>query len=63
MTLKSNVENGISRLLGDNTSESITLSPGQLTNTPGCLLALGGNDTVIGSADRQRTNVGKRRSR
>jgi len=53
MTLQPNLVNGIYRLLGDNTSESIILSPGQLTNTPGGLLALSGNDTVIGSADSE----------
>jgi Ca2+-binding RTX toxin-like protein len=53
MALQPNQANGISRLLGDNTSESITLSSGQLTNTPGGLLALGGNDTVIGSTDSE----------
>ncbi|MEL0590623.1 MAG: calcium-binding protein [Planktothrix rubescens PR222] len=51
MTLTVTNDNGLSLLIGDNTSESITLSPGQLTNFPGGLLALGGNDTVIGSAD------------
>ena len=53
MALQPNQANGISRLLGDNTSESITLSSGQLTNTPGGLLALGGNDTVIGSTNSE----------
>jgi Ca2+-binding RTX toxin-like protein len=53
MTLQLKVENGISRLIGDNTAEFITLSPGQLTNIPGGVLALGGNDTVIGSADSE----------
>jgi Ca2+-binding RTX toxin-like protein len=53
MALQSNKENGISRLLGDNTAENINLSPEQLTNIPGGVLALGGNDTVIGSADSE----------
>lgn len=53
MVLQSNVENSISNLLGNNTSESITLSPGQLTSTPEGLLALGGNDTVVGSSDSE----------
>jgi Ca2+-binding RTX toxin-like protein len=53
MALQSNKENGISRLLGDNTAENINLSPGQLTNIPGGVLTLGGNDTVIGSADNE----------
>ena len=53
MTLTVTNDNGLSLLIGDNTSEFITLSPGQLTNFPGGLLALGGNDTVIGSADSE----------
>lgn len=53
MALQPNVVNGISRLIGDNTAENINLSPGQLTNFPGGVLALGGNDTVIGSADSE----------
>ena len=53
MTLTVTNDNGLSLLIGDNTSESITLSSGQLTNIPGGLLALGGNDTVIGSADSE----------
>lgn len=53
MALQPNVLNGISRLIGDNTPENINLSTGQLTNTPGGVLALGGNDTVIGSADSE----------
>jgi Ca2+-binding RTX toxin-like protein len=53
MALQPNQVNGISRLIGDNTSEFITLSPGQLANFPGGVLALGGNDTVIGSADSE----------
>jgi Ca2+-binding RTX toxin-like protein len=53
MALQSNQANGISRLLGDNTSESITLSSGQLTNILGGVLVLSGNDTIIGSADSE----------
>jgi Ca2+-binding RTX toxin-like protein len=53
MALQPNQANGISRLLGDNTSESITLSSGQLTNILGGVLILGGNDTIIGSADSE----------
>jgi Ca2+-binding RTX toxin-like protein len=53
MTLTVTNDNGLSLLIGDNTSEFITLSPGQLTNFPGGLLALGGNDTVIGSSDSE----------
>lgn len=40
---------GIVRLIGDNTSELIQLSPGSLTNFPLGAWALDGNDTVNGS--------------
>jgi Ca2+-binding RTX toxin-like protein len=40
---------GIVRLIGDNTSESIQLFPGELTNFPLGAWALNGDDTVIGS--------------
>jgi Ca2+-binding RTX toxin-like protein len=40
---------GIVRLIGDNTSEGIQLSPGDLTNFPLGAWALDGNDTVNGS--------------
>jgi Ca2+-binding RTX toxin-like protein len=53
MALRFTHDNGLIRLLGDNTSEFITLSPGQLTNIPGGVWVLGGNDTVIGSADSE----------
>ena len=53
MALRFTNDNGIIRLLGDNTSESITLSPGQLANIPGGAWVLGGNDTVIGAADSE----------
>ncbi len=53
MALESNEANGVSRLIGDNTPENISLSPGQLTNISGGLLVLGGNDTVIGSTDSE----------
>ncbi|MEG5080687.1 calcium-binding protein [Microcoleus sp. AT8-B4] len=53
MALRFTNDNGLIRLLGDNTSESITLSPGQLANIPGGAWVLGGNDTVIGSADSE----------
>ncbi|WP_254174158.1 calcium-binding protein [Planktothrix pseudagardhii] len=53
MTLTVTNDNGISRLIGDNTSESITLSSGQLTNILGGVLVLSGNDTIIGSADSE----------
>jgi Ca2+-binding RTX toxin-like protein len=49
MALRLTNDNGLIRLLGDNTPENITLSPGQLTNIPGGAWVLGGNDTVIGS--------------
>ena len=53
MALQSNIENGISRLLGDNTAEDIILSAGELTNFPGGAFVLGGNDTVQGAADSE----------
>jgi len=53
MALQPSVENDRSRLLGDNTAESITLPPGQLANFIGGVWLLGGNDTVIGSADSE----------
>jgi Ca2+-binding RTX toxin-like protein len=56
MTLQPNTQNGISFLVGDNTAESIILSSGQLSNYPGGLLALDGNDTVIGSENSEFIN-------
>jgi Ca2+-binding RTX toxin-like protein len=53
MALRFTNDNGLIRLLGDNTAEFITLSPGQLTNIPGGAWVLAGNDTVIGSADSE----------
>lgn len=53
MALRFTNDNGLFRLLGDNTSESITLSPGELTNIPGGVWVRGGNDTVLGSADSE----------
>lgn len=53
MALRFTNDNGTIRLLGDNTAEFITLSPGQLTNIPGGAGVLAGNDTVIGSADSE----------
>ncbi|MEA5543122.1 CAP domain-containing protein [Limnoraphis robusta Tam1] len=41
----------IGALLGSDSSETISLFPGQLSNYPGGLLALEGNDTVFGSSD------------
>ncbi|MDY7023660.1 MAG: CAP domain-containing protein [Cyanobacteriota bacterium] len=40
-------------LLGDNSSELISLSPGQLNGFPLGVLTLGGNDTVQGSIDSE----------
>lgn len=53
MALRLTNDNDLIRLLGDNTPENINLSLGQLTNTPGGVWVLGGNDTVIGSADSE----------
>jgi Ca2+-binding RTX toxin-like protein len=56
MALQPSTQNGISFLVGDNTAESIILSSGQLSNYPGGLLALDGNDTVIGSENSEFIN-------
>jgi Ca2+-binding RTX toxin-like protein len=56
MALQPSTQNGISFLVGDNTAESIILSSGQLSNYPGGLLALDGNDTVIGSENSEFVN-------
>lgn len=53
MVLRFSNDNGLIRLLGDNTAEFITLSPGQLTNIPAGAWVLAGNDTVIGSTDSE----------
>lgn len=53
MALRFTNDNGLIRLLGENTPEFITLPPGQLTNIPGGAWVLAGNDTVIGSADSE----------
>ena len=53
MALQSNVENGISRLIGDNTDENINLSTEQLKNFSGGAFFLGGKDTVQGSTDSE----------
>jgi Ca2+-binding RTX toxin-like protein len=50
MALRFINDNGLFRLFGDNTAELIELFPGPLTNIPGGVWLLGGNDTVIGSA-------------
>lgn len=52
MVLKAD-SSGIPRLVGDNTPENITLSPGQLADFAGGVWALGGNDTVTGSSDAE----------
>lgn len=44
---------GLPRLVGDDTSENVTLSPEQLANFPGGALLLGGEDTVIGSSSAE----------
>lgn len=49
MALRFINDNGLFRLFGDNTAESIELSPGPLTDIPGGVWLRGGNDTVIGS--------------
>jgi Ca2+-binding RTX toxin-like protein len=45
---------GIPRLVGDNSPENITLTPGQLASFPAGVWMLGGNDTVRGSSDVER---------
>lgn len=50
MTLKPSTS-GLPLLLGDDTSEMIALSPGQLKNYPYGVVALGGNDSIVGSSD------------
>ncbi|MDY7021637.1 MAG: Calx-beta domain-containing protein [Cyanobacteriota bacterium] len=51
MVLTPNPEFGF--ITGDESSEVITLTPGQLNGFPNGLLALGGNDTVQGSSDAE----------
>lgn len=53
MTLKADTFYDPPRLVGDNTSENITLSVGQLLNFPGGGWLLGGEDTVIGSSSAE----------
>ncbi len=43
-------------LIGDDSAELITLTPGQLVNFPLGVLTLGGNDTVFGSVDSEQIN-------
>lgn len=52
---------GISRLIGDNTSENVNLISGQLASLSEGVWLLGGNDTVQGSSDSERIfgNEGK----
>jgi Ca2+-binding RTX toxin-like protein len=49
MALRFINDNGLFRLFGDNTAELIELSPQLLTDIPGGVFVLGGNDTVTGS--------------
>jgi len=49
MALRFINDNGLFRLFGDNTAELIELSPRLLTDIPGGVFVLGGNDTVRGS--------------
>lgn len=44
-------DSSIGALVGNDSSELISLVPGQLSNYPGGLLGLGGDDTVFGSSD------------
>jgi serralysin len=53
MALKAD-NSGIARLVGDNSPENITLIPGQITNFPGGVWLLDGNDTVQGSSNAER---------
>lgn len=61
MALQSKTENGVSRLIGDDSSELIVLAVGQLAEHPGGLWTLGGQDTVTGSTDSEwvATNLGE----
>ncbi len=52
MVLKSD-PSGIPRLIGDNTSENVTLIPGQLAGLSQGVWMLDGNDTVNGSSDSE----------
>ena len=54
MALTPNSELGV--LIGDDSAELITLTPGQLVNFPLGGLTLGGNDTVFGSVDNEQIN-------
>lgn len=50
MALKADTFYNLPRLVGDNTSENVTLSPEQLANFPEGAWLLGGDDTVTGSS-------------
>jgi hypothetical protein len=50
MALKADTFYNLPRLVGDNTSENVTLSPGQLANFSEGAWLLGGDDTVTGSS-------------
>jgi Ca2+-binding RTX toxin-like protein len=54
MALTPNSELGV--LIGDDSAELITLTPGQLVDFPLGVLTLGGNDTVFGSVDNEQIN-------
>ncbi|CAH2574454.1 hypothetical protein PRNO82_03814 [Planktothrix rubescens] len=46
-------DSSIGALVGNNSSELISLFPGQLSNYPGGVLGLDGNDTVFGLGDNE----------
>ncbi|MGB3532460.1 MAG: GDSL-type esterase/lipase family protein [Microcoleaceae cyanobacterium] len=54
MVLTPNSELGL--LIGDDSAELISLTPGQLTGFPLGVLTLGGNDTIFGSIDSEQIN-------
>ncbi|MEG4799177.1 hypothetical protein QUB63_01735 [Microcoleus sp. ARI1-B5] len=53
MALKADTFYNPPRLVGDDTSENLTLSVGQLANFPGGAWLLAGGDTVTGSSDAE----------
>jgi len=53
MALKAETFYNPPRLVGDDTSENVTLSAGQLANFPGGAWLLGSEDTVTGSSDAE----------
>ena len=54
MVLTPDSELGV--LIGNDAAELISLTPGQLVNSPLGVLTLGGNDTVFGSVDPEQIN-------